>query len=456
MAISSINPADGRLLRTFKQLEGAALEAALDKGIEAFTRWRTRPMEERVQVVRRAAGLLTGGKETWGELMTLEMGKPVSQGEAEAAKCAWVCEYYAEQAGAMLARRVVATDARSSYVRYDPLGVILGIMPWNFPFWQVFRFAVPTLLAGNAVMLKHASNVPQCAQAIEGIWREAGLPPGLFQTLLVDAAAAEALVSDPRVAGVSLTGSEAAGRRVAAAAGRSLKKAVFELGGSDPFIVLEDADLEAAARVGTASRCINSGQSCIAAKRFLVVESVADDFLEAFQAELAAVPAGDPMDRNVQVGPLAREDIRSDLQRQVEESLAAGARLRLGGAVPPGKGFFYPVTLLDRVTADMAASREETFGPVAAVLRVKDERAAITLANQSPYGLGASIWTRDLEKGHALAGRVESGAVFVNGLVKSDPRLPFGGIKASGFGRELGSEGIREFVNIKSVWVGGE
>lgn len=454
MAIATVNPVNGRLVRTYPPFGGDQVDAALEEAVKAQSRWRSLPIDKRARVVRSAGELLTAERTAWGELMTLEMGKPVVQAEAEATKCAWVCDYYAEQGGAMLARRSAATDARTSYVRYDPLGVILGIMPWNFPFWQVFRFAVPALMAGNAVLLKHASNVPACALAIEEIWRQAGLPAGLFKTLLVDAGTAQALVADPRVAGVSLTGSESAGRQVAAAAGGALKKAVLELGGSDAFVVLADADLEKAARTGALARTVNSGQSCIAAKRFIVVDSVADAFVEAFQAELAGLRTGDPMDRQVQVGPLAREDIRRDLQRQVDATVAAGAKLRLGGVIPSGLGFFYPVSLLDRVAPDMTAATEETFGPVAAVLRVRGETEALELANRSAYGLGASLWTRDLEKGHVLAARIEAGAVFVNGLVKSDPRLPFGGIKASGYGRELGSEGIREFVNVKSVWMG--
>ncbi|HDP95194.1 MAG TPA: NAD-dependent succinate-semialdehyde dehydrogenase [Candidatus Aminicenantes bacterium] len=455
MPISAVNPATGKRIKDYMPLDAHALNAALDRAVAALEHWRGLPMEQRARVVRSAAEILSSRASEWAERMTTEMGKPISQSRAEAEKCAWVCAFYAQQGEKMLAMRDVATDAPSSYVRYDPLGVILGIMPWNFPFWQVFRFAVPAMIAGNAVLLKHASNVPGCALDIEAIWRESGLPPNLFQTLLVDAAAAESLIADPRVAAVSLTGSEEAGRCVAAAAGRVVKKTVLELGGSDAFVVLADADLKAAARAGAVSRTINSGQSCIAAKRFILVESVADDFVELFRESLRCMRVGDPMDEETEVGPLARDDLRRELHRQVEATVSAGAATLLGGAMPAGEGFFYPVTLLDHVTPDMVAAREETFGPVAAVLRVASEKQAVDVANSSRYGLGASLWTRDLDKGHDLAARVEAGAVFVNGMVKSDPRLPFGGIKSSGYGRELGMEGIREFVNIKSVWMDG-
>ena len=385
--------------------------------------------------------------------MALEMGKPVAQGEAEVDKCAWVCEYYADHAEAFLAEQPRETDASRSYVRFDPLGPVLAVMPWNFPFWQVFRFAAPALMAGNAGVLKHASNVPRCALAIEEIFREAGFPRGLFATALVGSSAVAALIADPRIVAVTLTGSDSAGSKIAEQAGRVLKKTVLELGGSDPFIVLADADLAAAARTAADARLVNSGQSCIAAKRFIVVEAVADQFLERFLAELRSRRMGDPLARETQVGPQARGDLRDSLHKQVEESVKRGAKLLLGGEIPAGKGAFYPPTLLTAVDKGMPAFDEETFGPVAAVIRAKDEADAVRLANDSAFGLGASLWTRDRARAERMAKQIEAGAVFVNALVKSDPRLPFGGIKRSGYGRELSEYGIREFVNIKSVWI---
>jgi succinate-semialdehyde dehydrogenase/glutarate-semialdehyde dehydrogenase len=385
--------------------------------------------------------------------MALEMGKPIVQGEAEVDKCALTCDYYAEHAEAFLAPQPRQTDATKSYVRFDPLGPVLAVMPWNFPFWQVFRFAAPALMAGNAAILKHASNVPRCALQIEAVFREAGFPRGLFATVLVGSAAVAGLIADPRIVAVTLTGSEHAGRQVAERAGRELKKTVLELGGSDPFIVLADADVAAAARTAADARLVNSGQSCIAAKRFIVVEPVADAFTARFADELRARRLGDPLARDTQVGPQARVDLRDDLHRQVEESVKRGARLVLGGEVPAGRGAFYPPTLLSAVDKGMPAFDEETFGPVAAVIRAKDEADAIRLANDSDFGLGAALWTQDGTRAEQLAARIEAGAVFVNGLVKSDPRLPFGGVKRSGYGRELSEYGIREFVNIKSVWI---
>ena len=386
--------------------------------------------------------------------MVEEMGKPIGAAEAEVAKCAWACRHYAENGEALLAPRTVVTDASRSFVRFDPLGPVLAVMPWNFPFWQVFRFAAPALMAGNVGLLKHASNTTGCAFAIERIFAEAGLPDGTFQVLAIRSHTVERVIRDPRVRAVTLTGSEPAGRAVSAAASDEVKKSVLELGGSDPFVVLADADVEKAAEVGAQARMINSGQSCIAAKRFIVEEAVKDAFVEAFVARVADMKVGDPMKRETDIGPLARRDLVDDLQEQVKGSLAAGARAELGGERLDGPGFFHAPTVLVDVTPEQPAFIEETFGPVAAIVGAADEDDALRLADATPFGLGASLWTRDIEKAERLVPLVEAGAVFVNGLVKSDPRLPFGGVKRSGFGRELGEEGIREFVNVKSVWIG--
>jgi succinate-semialdehyde dehydrogenase / glutarate-semialdehyde dehydrogenase len=410
-------------------------------------------LAERAVLMHAAARVLRTGKSEYAATMTREMGKPIVQAEAEVEKCAGTCDYYADHAEAFLAEQPRETDASRSYVRFDPLGVILAVMPWNFPFWQVFRFAAPALMAGNASVLKHASNVPRCALQVEDVFRRAGFPEGLFRTVLADAAVVKHIIADPRIAAVTLTGSERAGIAVAEQAGRQLKKTVLELGGSDPFIVLADADVDAAATAATDARLVNSGQSCIAAKRFIVVEAVADRFLERFKAEMASRKMGDPTARETQVGPQARVDLRDALHEQVAESVKRGAHALLGAEVPAGKGAFYPPTLLSAVDRGMPAFDEETFGPVAAVTRAKDEADAIRLANDSPFGLGAALWTRDRARAERLAARIEAGAVFVNGIVKSDPRMPFGGIKRSGYGRELSEYGIREFVNIKPIWI---
>ena len=453
MSIQSINPATGQVLETFKESSTADIERALATAHSAFLAWRDVPFTTRAQHMQKAAGILRGRNAEYARTMTLEMGKPIVQGEAEVEKCAWTCEYYAQRTEAMLAEQPRETDASRSFVRFDPLGPVLAVMPWNFPFWQVFRFAAPALMAGNAAVLKHASNVPRCALQIEEVFRDAGFPPGLFATLLVGSGAVGGLIADPRIVAVTLTGSEHAGIQVAERAGRELKKTVLELGGSDPFIVLADADVVTAARVAADARLINSGQSCIAAKRFIVVEAVADAFTARFADELRARTMGDPLDRGTHVGPQARVDLRDELHRQVEESIKRGAQRLLGGEIPAGPGAFYPPTLLTAVDKGMPAFDEETFGPVAAVIRARDEADAIRLANDSPFGLGAALWTQDRARAERLAARIEAGAVFVNGLVKSDARLPFGGIKRSGYGRELSEYGIREFVNIKSVWI---
>jgi len=453
MSVQSFNPATGEVLETFTATSPVEIERILAAAHAAFLEWRTVPFAARSERMREAARVLRAAKAEHARTMALEMGKPIVQAEAEVDKCAWACEYYAEHAGDFLAEQPRETDASKSYVRFDPLGPVLAVMPWNFPYWQVFRFAAPALMAGNAGILKHASNVPRCALAIEKVFRDAGFPRGLFASVLVEPPAVAAIIADSRIVAVTLTGSDRAGSKIAEQAGRVLKKTVLELGGSDPFIVLADADLAASAKSAAEARLVNSGQSCIAAKRFIVVEPVADQFIERFVAELKSRRMGDPLARETQVGPQARMDLRDSLHHQVEESIRRGAKRLLGGEIPTGKGAFYPPTLLAAVDKGMPAFDEETFGPVAAVIRAKDDADAVRLANDSVFGLGASIWTGDRARAERMAAQIEAGAVFVNGVVKSDPRLPFGGIKRSGYGRELSEYGIREFVNIKSVWI---
>jgi len=452
--IESINPATEEVLRTFSPATDAEVEAALAAAHGAFSAWRRVPFAERAQRMHAAAAYLRAHQGRLAALATAEMGKPIVEAEAEVEKCAWACAHFADHAERLLAAEPHPSGATESYVQFPPLGTVLAIMPWNFPFWQLFRFAAPALMAGNTAILKHASNVPQCALAIEEVFRAAGFPDGVFRTVLVSGSAASRLIEDPRIVAVTLTGSDLAGSTVGAAAGRAIKKAVLELGGADPFIVLEDADLDEAALTGVRARFQNTGQSCIAAKRFIVAERVHDAFLERFVAAAAALRTGAPTDRATQVGPLARGDLRDTVAAQVTASVACGARVCVGGRARAGRGYFYEPTVLAAVTPDMPASCEEVFGPVAAVLRVRDASEAVAVANQSPYGLGASLWTRDLDRARRLAGDIESGQVFVNGMVASDPRLPFGGVKRSGYGRELAGYGIREFVNIQTVWIG--
>jgi succinate-semialdehyde dehydrogenase/glutarate-semialdehyde dehydrogenase len=449
----TINPATEEPLEEHREHSPEEVDFLVRSAGQAFCAWRRVPMDERGRLMRRAGEVLHGRAGELARLMTLEMGKPIAGGEAEVEKCAVGCDYFAEHAREYLAPQVIPSDASPSYVRYDPLGVVFAIMPWNFPFWQVFRFAAPALMAGNVGVLKHAENVPGCALAIERVFRDAGFPPGVFTTLMVDRARAEAVIRHPAVRAVTVTGSERAGTAVASQAGSVLKKTVLELGGSDPFIVLPDVDVEETARAAADARCINSGQSCIAAKRFIVVGAIADAFEQAFARALAALKVGDPLDRATQVGPLARADLRDNLARQVEQSIAAGARAVAGGHALGGRGYYFAPTLLTGVRPGMPAFDEETFGPVAALVGAADVDEAIRLANLTRYGLGASVWTRDTAAAERIAAEIEAGCVFVNGPVKSDPRLPFGGIKQSGYGRELATEGIREFVNIKTVWV---
>ncbi len=451
--MEAINPATGEPLRNYTEHTAREIEDLLQRAAETFRSWRRTSFDERARPLRRAAEALRSGKDGLARLMTEEMGKPIGQAEAEVEKCVWGCEYFAEHAERMLAPEAVSTDASRSWMRCDPLGPILAVMPWNFPFWQVFRAAAPALMAGNVLVIKHASNVPGCALAIERLFEQAGFPAGAFTTLLVRASVAESIVDHPAIQAVTLTGSESAGVSLASRAGRALKKIVLELGGSDAFIVLADADPAEAAAQATAARLVNNGQSCVAAKRFIVEEPLAEPFERLFAERMARQRVGDPLDRATELGPLARADLVDELDRQVRQSLELGARLVTGGTRPSRPGFFYAPTVLSQVQPGMPVFDEETFGPVAAVVRARDTAHAIQLANCSRYGLGTSLWTADASRGEALAAEIEAGLVFVNGPVKSDPRLPFGGIKRSGYGRELATAGIREFVNLKSVWV---
>jgi succinate-semialdehyde dehydrogenase/glutarate-semialdehyde dehydrogenase len=454
MSMQSINPATGEVLESFEPFTEAQIDEALTQARDAFARWRTTSFAERSALLHRVAGALRAQKAALARIATLEMGKPIVESEAEVEKCAWNCEFYADNAENFLADEPVATNAAASYVSYQPLGVVLAVMPWNFPYWQVFRFAAPALMAGNAAILKHASNVSRAALEIERIIRECDAPAGLFRTLLVPGSQVDRVIADPRIAAVTLTGSDLTGVAVASTAGRNLKKAVLELGGSDAFIVLEDADLDAAAQMAVRSRFQNTGQSCIAAKRFIVVSSVLDAFTDRFVAAAASLRVGDPLVRETQVGPVARHDLRDGLDTLVRESVAMGASVLLGGRPREGRGAFYETTVLGEVTPAMPVFREETFGPVAPVIPARDTDHAITLANDSPFGLGGNLWTQDVVRGRELAQRIESGNVFINGMTASDPRLPFGGVKRSGYGRELSVFGIREFVNIQTIWIG--
>jgi succinate-semialdehyde dehydrogenase/glutarate-semialdehyde dehydrogenase len=454
MALASINPTNDEPIRTYEEASPADVAKTLAAARVAFEGWRRTSFAARATPLTQAGMLLRERREELARLMALEMGKPLAQGRAEADKCAWVCDHYAQGAGGFLAPEPVATDATRSYVSFEPLGVVLAVMPWNFPLWQVFRFAAPALMAGNAALLKHSSNVSGCALAIEQVLRDAGLPQDVFRTVLVGSPRVASLIEAPEVAAVTLTGSTPAGRAVATKAGECLKKVVLELGGSDPYVILEDADLDQAAETCATARLINGGQSCIAAKRFVVVHGVREPFIGRLVERMRARRVGDPLDETTDVGPQARRDLRDELHRQVEKSVEQGARLRLGGTVPEGPGAFYPPSVLTDVAPGMPAYDEELFGPVAAVIDARDETEAIRIANDTSFGLGAAVFTKDVERGERIAREeLEAGACFVNAFVRSDPRLPFGGIKESGYGRELGVVGIREFVNVKSVYV---
>jgi succinate-semialdehyde dehydrogenase/glutarate-semialdehyde dehydrogenase len=447
------NPATGEALEPIEEDTEADIDAALDDATETFEEWSARPIGERQELIGAAADVLRENKQEYAELMTEEMGKPIGDAISEAEKCAWACEYYEEHADEQLQDEVIGSDPETNtYVSYEPLGPVLAIMPWNFPMWQVFRFAAPNLTAGNVGLLKHASNVPGVAQAIEDVFDRAGYPKGVFQSLIIHSDPVEDIIRDERLAAVTLTGSEGAGRAVAETAGSEIKKSVLELGGNDPFVVLDDADVETAAETAAQARTVNSGQSCIAAKRFIIHESAYDEFLDAFVTEMDALEVGDPMD-DPDLGSQAREDLMEDLHEQVQQTIDAGATCELGGEPLDRDGFYYPPTVLTDVPHDSVSASEEVFGPSAAVFEVADEAEAIKVANEIDYGLGASIWTDDLERGERVAHELDAGMTYVNQLVKSDPRLPFGGVKDSGYGRELSGPGIREFVNRKTVWI---
>ena len=453
MAIATINPATGQVVRTFESLTDAQIEERVERAARTFVEYRTVPFGERARKMHKVAGILEDDKEALGRLMTLEMGKPLKAAVAEAAKCATACRYYAEHAEHFLADEVVETSAKRSFIRYLPIGPVLAVMPWNFPFWQVIRFAAPALMAGNVGLLKHASNVPQCALKIEEIFRAAGFPEGAFQTLLVGSDKVDRLLSDPRIVAATLTGSEQAGIQVGMGAAKRIKKVVLELGGSDPFIVMPSAELDSAVATAVEARIINNGQSCIAAKRFIVAEKIADSFEQKFVRRMEALKVGDPFDDGTELGPLATADGVTSLDADVRKTVEAGATLLTGGRPLPRPGNYYAPTVLTNVPRNSPAYREELFGPVASIFRARDVDEAIRLANDSRFGLGASAWTNDERERERFVNELEAGMVFINKMVASDPRVPFGGVKQSGYGRELGVHGIREFTNIKTVWI---
>ncbi|KAF0142982.1 MAG: aldehyde dehydrogenase [Stygiobacter sp.] len=453
MLIQTINPANGKIVQTFEQYNSNQVNEIIDLTHEAFLSWRNVEFSIKKSFMKNAAAILRDQKNEFGKTLTLEMGKPISQAIAEVEKCALVCDYYAENAENILGEEVIATDASESFVRFDPLGIVLAVMPWNFPFWQVFRFAAPVLMAGNVCLLKHASNVPMSALAIEEIFSQAGFPQNVFRTLLIGSSEVEEVINHPKVKAATLTGSEPAGKKVAESCGKVLKKTVLELGGSDPFIVLEDADIDTAVKTAITARLINNGQSCIAAKRFIVVKKVYDEFEKKFVELMNKVKIGDPMNPETELGPIAREDLLSELEDQVKRSVQSGAKILCGGKRIAREGFYFEATILANVLPGTPAYEEEIFGPVATLIKAVDEEDAIRIANDSQFGLGSALWTSNIEKAKQLAAKIESGSVFINGMVKSDPRLPFGGIKNSGYGREISHYGIKEFVNIKTVWI---
>lgn len=452
--IQSINPADLQVIKTYNSMLPAEVNNIIDLTNNAFDEWKGTTFDQRSKLMMKAADVLRKKKEEYSKLMTLEMGKPISQSRAEVEKCAWVCEYYAENAEKFLADEIIETDASKSFIAFQPLGIVLAVMPWNFPFWQVFRFAAPGLMAGNAGILKHASNVSGCALAIEEVFKESGFPENLFRTVLVPSSQMEEVIKNEKIKAVTLTGSVPAGKSVAKNAGAVLKKTVMELGGSDPYLIFEDADLELAAETCVTARLINGGQSCIAAKRFIIVEKVYDSLEKLFVEKMKSKKMGDPFDESNHIGPQASVTLRDELHQQVTKSIELGAKLLLGGVIPETKGAWYPPTVLSKVKKEMPAYDEELFGPVAALIKAKNEAEAIEIANDSIFGLGAALFTKDSKRGEKIAKeKIQAGCCFVNAFVKSDPRLPFGGIKESGYGRELSSIGIREFVNIKTVYI---
>lgn len=453
MVLTSINPFNEKILKEFNEDNQKELEEKLKKSILSFHNWKNSSIEKKSTLLKNIASILSENKNKYANLMTLEMGKPIAQAVSEVEKCRWVCDFYAENAKSFLEKEIIQTDADSSFVQYNPLGVILGIMPWNFPFWQVFRWAVPSLIAGNTVLLKHASNVPQCALALENIFKKAGFEENEFQNLLIRSNSISSIIEDNRIAAVSLTGSTQAGMKTAEKTGKTLKKTVLELGGSDPFIVFDDADLKCTVDRAVKARMINTGQSCIAAKRFIVLDGIFDSFQELLTEKISSLQVGNPLDNTADIGPLATKDGVDQIDRQVKRSVEMGAHVLVGGGKPDMPGFFYLPTVITNVKKEMPVFNEETFGPVAAVIKVEDEKEALNVANDTCYGLGASIWTGDVEKAAMLSRDIEAGNVFINDIVKSDPRLPFGGIKKSGFGRELSSYGIREFVNMQTVYI---
>ncbi len=453
MVLTSINPFNGKILKEFDEDSQKDLEDKIKRSMHAFDYWKHISIEKKSILLKNTARILRENKNNYAKTMSLEMGKPIRQAESEVEKCAWVCDFYAENARSFLKKDIIKTDADSSFVQYIPLGAILGIMPWNFPFWQVFRWAVPSLVAGNTVLLKHSSNVSQCALVLEEVFRKAGFKGNEFQTLLIRSDNMSQIIEDDRIAGVSLTGSNEAGMKTAERTGKTIKKTVLELGGSDPFIVFDDADLDHTVDMAVKARMMNTGQSCIAAKRFIVLERVFDSFQELLTEKISQLRVGDPLDETVDIGPLATKEGVDQLARQVKTSVEMGATVLVGGKKLDMPGFFYQPTVLTNVKKEMPVYAEETFGPVVAMIKVNDEKEAIDIANDTCFGLGASIWTKDVEKAERLSKDIEAGNIFINNIVKSDPRLPFGGIKKSGFGRELSSDGIKEFVNRQTVYV---